>query len=61
MTTFDWIKHALDYIGGAQDQPPPGFPITLGYWWFWAVWWGAMALAIYVFSGQSSKFIYIDF
>jgi hypothetical protein len=61
MTTFDWIKHAFDYIGGAQDEPPPGFPITLGQWWFWAVWWGALALTIYVFSGQSSKFIYIDF
>lgn len=61
MTTFDWIKHAFDYVGGAQGEPPPGFPIQLGHWWFWAVWWGAMALAIYVFSGQSSKFIYIDF
>ena len=28
MTTFDWIKHAFDYVGGAQDEPPPGFPIT---------------------------------
>ena len=61
MTTLNWIKHAFDYIGGAQDEPPPGFPITLGHWWFWAAWWAAMALAIYVFSGQSSKFIYIDF
>jgi hypothetical protein len=61
MNTLDWIKQAFDYVGGALDQPPPGFPIKLGHWWFWACWWGAMALAIYVFSGQSSKFIYIDF
>jgi hypothetical protein len=61
MTTLDWIKHAFDYLGGAQDEPPAGFPVTLGHWWFWAVWWATMALAIYVFSGQSSKFIYIDF
>ncbi|MGD0955420.1 MAG: hypothetical protein ABR953_01145 [Candidatus Acidiferrales bacterium] len=61
MTTFDWIKHAFEYIGGAQDEPPSGFPATLGNWWFWTIWWAAMALVIYVFSGQSSKFIYIDF
>ena len=61
MTIFDWLKHAFDYIGGAQDDPPPGFPIRVEHWWFWAIWWAVLALAIYVFSGQSSKFIYIDF
>ena len=61
VTILDWLKQAFEYLGGAQDDPPPGFPIGLGQWWFWAVWWAAMAFAIYVFSGQSSKFIYIDF
>jgi len=61
MTILDWLKHAFDYMGGVQDDPPPGFPIRVGHWWFWAIWWAALALAIYVFSGQSSKFIYIDF
>lgn len=61
MNTLDWLKHALDYVGGAQDEPPSGFPIRLNHWWLWALWWGALGLAIYVFSGQSSKFIYIDF
>jgi len=61
MNILEWLKHAFEYVGGAQDEPPAGFLIGLGHWWFWAVWWAAMALAIYVFSGQSSKFIYIDF
>jgi hypothetical protein len=61
MKPLAWLKHALDYVGGAQDEPPPGFRMELSHWWFWALWWAALALAIYVFSGQSSKFIYIDF
>jgi len=61
MSTMDWIMHALEYLGGERDEPPPAFRITLDTWWFWALWWGALVLAIYVFSGQSSKFIYIDF
>jgi hypothetical protein len=51
----------LEYVAGEQDDPPPGYPAALGGWWFWAVWWGALSTVIYIFSGQSSKFIYIDF
>ncbi len=36
MTIADWIKLALEYLAGEQDDPPPGFPATLGAWWFWA-------------------------
>lgn len=61
MKPLDWLLHALDYVGGAKDEPPPGFRMRLSHWWFWALWWAALALAIYAFSGQSSKFIYIDF
>lgn len=61
MKTMQWIKLVLEYLGGEQDEPPPGFPIRLQAWWFWAAWWGALTILIYVFSGQSSKFIYIDF
>jgi hypothetical protein len=61
MTIADWFKHALEYLAGEQDDPPPLFPITLGAWWFWAAWWAAMAVLIYMYSGQSSKFIYINF
>jgi hypothetical protein len=58
---LEWVTQALDYFGGARDEAPRGLPVTLGNWMFWALWWGAMAVAIYVCSGQSSKFIYIDF
>ena len=61
ITTLEWIKQAVEYLGGERDEPPPGLPVSLGNWFFWAIWWGALALVIFVFSGQSSKFIYIDF
>jgi hypothetical protein len=55
------MKQALEYLAGEQDEAPAGFGVTLANWWFWALWWGAMLFLIYAFSGQSSKFIYIDF
>lgn len=61
MRTFIWLKQVLDYLGGAADNPPtdsPGFltdPIFLG------IWWGALIILVVLFSGQTSKFIYIDF
>jgi hypothetical protein len=61
MNTREWIQQVLEYLGGEQDQPPSGFPITISNWIFWGLWWGALALLIFLFSGQSSKFIYIDF
>jgi hypothetical protein len=61
ISILDWLKHAFEYMGGAQDEPPAGFPIRLGQWWYWALWWSALVFVIYVFCGQSSKFIYIDF
>jgi hypothetical protein len=59
--TLDCIKHTLEYLGGAQDELPPGFPIDLSNAWFWGLWWGVLVALIFIFSGQSSKFIYIDF
>ena len=62
MTTVDglrWLKRAMDYVGGAEDEPPPGFP-DLGSW-MWGVWWAALTLVIALFCGQTSRFIYIDF
>lgn len=61
MTKLRWLQHALEYLGGAQDAPPPGVPLPLSNWLFWGLWWAALTLVVYVFSGQSSKFIYIDF
>jgi hypothetical protein len=57
----EWLKHVLEYLGGECDEPPKGFPIELSNWLFWGMWWGALSILIFLFCGQSSKFIYIDF
>jgi hypothetical protein len=61
MNTREWIQQAFEYLSGERDQAPPGFPIAISNWVFWGLWWGALAVVIFLFSGQSSKFIYIDF
>jgi hypothetical protein len=59
MKTLLQLKAMLEYLGGAAEAPPDGFrplsPLALG------LFWGLLLCAILVFSGQSSKFIYIDF
>ncbi|HEY1170533.1 MAG TPA: hypothetical protein VGH19_04110 [Verrucomicrobiae bacterium] len=54
------IKEALEYLGGARDLPPEGQGPALDSL-FWGVWWFLMLVVILHYSGQSSKFIYIDF
>jgi len=53
------LKDLLEYVGGSADTPPEGFrplsPVALG------LYWGLLICAILAFSGQASKFIYIDF
>lgn len=62
MTTLTWLTAFLEYLGGSRDDPPSGFFSAFASSPFvWGLWWGALCLAIYVFCGQSSKFIYIDF
>ena len=61
LTKSEWMKQILEYLGGERDKPPLGFPILLSIWWFWGLWWGALSVLIFLFCGQSSKFIYIDF
>jgi len=60
MKLLTWLIQFLEFLGGERDIPPAGFP-ALGNPLFWGIWWGALSLVIYVFCGQSSKFIYIDF
>ena len=59
MTMLLWLKAMLAYLGGSADAPPEGVrpfsPLVLG------LFWGLLICAILVFSGQASKFIYIDF
>jgi hypothetical protein len=57
---IQWAKHTLEYLGGMRDQPPTGVPLGLGSP-AWGLWWGALAILVYLFGGQTSKFIYIDF
>jgi hypothetical protein len=60
MKPLTWLTQSLEFLGGANDMPPVAFPaITNAL--FWGVWWGVLSLVIYMFCGQSSKFIYIDF
>jgi hypothetical protein len=60
MNVLIWLTQFLEYLGGSRDHPPQGFPVVANPV-FWGLWWGALSLVIYIFCGQSSKFIYIDF
>jgi hypothetical protein len=61
MNVLNWTKHLLEYLTGERDEGPAGFPITLYSWWFWGAWWAVLSGLIVMFSGQTAKFIYIDF
>ena len=60
MRRVEWIKHALEYLGGVRDDAPPGVRASLASA-AWGLWWGFLLCLIILLSGQSSKFIYIDF
>jgi hypothetical protein len=61
MGTIVWLKHLLDYLGGAEDYPPANASKLLVSPAFIGFWWAILAIVILAFSGQTSKFIYIDF
>lgn len=61
LSKAEWIQQVLEYLGGERDGAPAGFPVLLSNWWFWGLWWGVLSVLIFLFCGQSSKFIYIDF
>jgi hypothetical protein len=60
MSTLTKLKYALEYLGGSRDECVWPLP-PLSNWFFWGLWWYALAALIYCFCGQSSKFIYVDF
>ena len=60
MNVILWMAKFLEFLGGSQDQAPSELPRVSPVL-FWGVWWGLLSIVIYVFCGQSSKFIYIDF
>jgi hypothetical protein len=61
MSTLAWCQNLLEYTAGERDAPPAGFPVTLSNFLFWGIWWSILVGIVFIFSGQSSKFIYIDF
>jgi hypothetical protein len=61
MTTLFWLKDLLDFLGGVNDSPPEGAPRLLRNPLLRGLWWALLLILIAIFSGQTSKFIYIDF
>lgn len=51
------ILHVLECLGGARDLPSRTWLAVPA----WGAWWAVLLLIIWIFSGQDSKFIYIDF
>lgn len=60
MRSLIWFKEACEYIGGARDLPPEGWTLPLTSL-VWGIWWAILLALILTFSGQTSKFVYIDF
>jgi hypothetical protein len=56
-----FLRELFEYIGGERDLPPPGAPAFIMSVLARSLTWVIFLLLIYAFSGQSSKFIYIDF
>lgn len=51
----------LEYAGGVLEDPPLKWMAWMKSPLWWGIWWAVLLLLIVAFSGQSSKFIYIDF
>jgi hypothetical protein len=55
------LKATLDYLGGVTEEPfIKHLDWMRGPIW-WGLWWAVLLLLTLSFSGQTSKFIYIDF
>jgi hypothetical protein len=58
---IETVKAAFEYMGGvSEDLALPSLSWMKSPLW-WGAWWAVLVLLIVAFSGQSSKFIYIDF
>ena len=60
MRSLNQFKAVCEYLEGARDEAPERLKV-LSSPWIQGLWWGLLAGAILLFSGQTSKFIYIDF
>lgn len=55
------VKATLEYLGGVDEQPAIRLPGWMRGPVWWGIWWAVLILLLLAFSGQTSKFIYIDF
>ena len=55
------VKALFEYLGGVAEELPPSGPAWLQGPIWWGIWWAILVLLTLSFSGQTSKFIYIDF
>jgi hypothetical protein len=55
------VRATLEYLGGVSEEPPSETPRWMTGPLWWGLWWAALLLLTLFFSGQTSKFIYIDF
>jgi formiminotetrahydrofolate cyclodeaminase len=58
---MQFLRELIEYIAGERDLPPEGAPAALSSVLARSLTWMLFLLLIYLFSGQSSKFMYIDF
>ena len=61
MSRLAWCQNLLEYLAGEKDEAPVGFQVGLDNFLFWGIWWCILIGIVFIFSGQSSKFIYINF
>jgi hypothetical protein len=61
MSRLAWCQNFLEYLAGEKDEAPAGFQVELDNFLFWGIWWCILIGIMFIFSGQSSKFIYINF
>jgi hypothetical protein len=53
------LRAVVDYLNGSTDEPPGKWPALRSP--VWGVYWTVLLILVFAFSGQSSRFIYIDF
>ncbi len=61
LKTITNVKAMLEYLGGVTEEPPVEAPAWMTGPIWWGTWWALLVLLTLCFSGQTSKFIYIDF
>jgi hypothetical protein len=54
------LRHTLEYLAGQRDEPTPWLA-RIPAWLSGCVVWLVAIGIIYIFCGQATKFIYVDF